>query len=69
MDTKRDCTRCSTQHESLQYKCNLCTIVRQSDRDRTVHWAVRVPNLQKRPDLPWGPLSPYPIITDSVVQM
>jgi len=65
MDTKRDCTRCLAQHKSLQYKYNLCTNVRQFGWDRAVGWAVCVPNLQKRPDPPWGPLSPYPVITNS----
>jgi len=36
--------------------------------DRAVGWAVCVPNLQERPDPPWGPLSPYPVITDTAAQ-
>ena len=61
MDIKRDCRRCLTQHKSVQFKDNLFTNIRQSGKDR----AVCVPNLQKRPDPPWGQLSPYPVITDS----
>jgi hypothetical protein len=60
-----DCMMHLARHKILQYKDNLCTNVRQSGRDRSVRWAVCVPNLQKRPDSPWGPLSPYPIITNS----
>jgi len=65
MDTKRDCTRCLAQHKNVQYKYNLCTNVRQSGRDGAVGWAVCFPNLQKYLYSPWGPLSLYPIITDS----
>jgi len=60
MDKKRDCRTRLAQHRRLQFEDNLCNNVAQA-----VGCTVCVPNLQKRPDPPWHPLSPYPVITES----